>query len=289
MLPKHLLQCVLFLGVMEKGQFSPRATGFVVSVNHDDKFGFRYLVTAEHVVQRAMQLNQNLWVRSNRKDGTVMQVEFSAVDWAFHPNNATEPADVAICSINFDDKEEYSIVPLSGRQSVAATPDVMEKLHIGLGDDLVIAGLFRSHYGQHRNVPIVRSGNIAMMPGEPIWTKGGSLRAYLVEARSIGGLSGSPVFVSRSPMQIVDGQSKWSEGGQLYLLGLMHGHFDVQNINDDIQVGPGLPGINTGIGIVVPVEKILETIHQPSLHARRTQIVAEMEAAQKKVDSGAEE
>jgi hypothetical protein len=286
MLPKHLLQCVLFLGVEDGGQFSPRATGFVVSIQHDDKVGFRYLVTAEHVVQRAMQGGQNLWVRSNRKDGSVMQSEFSAAEWCFHPNNAIEPADVAVCTIDFALEEEFSVVPLSGTTAVAATPDIMKRLHMGLGDELVIAGLFRSHYGQHRNIPIIRMGNISMMPGERIWTKIGSLTAYLVETRSIGGLSGSPVFVNRSPMQIVDGKSKWSEGGQLYLLGLMHGHFDIQNINDDVEVEAGTRGINTGIGIVVPVEKILETINQPKLVARRNAIVDQMRTAQGTEESG---
>ncbi|UGX92881.1 serine protease [Bradyrhizobium barranii subsp. barranii] len=208
MLPNHLLQCVLFLGIKDAGKFSPRGTGFVVSIHHDDKTGFRYLVTAEHVVQKAMQLGKNLWVRSNRKNGSIMESEFSGAEWCFHPNNAMEPADIAVCSIDFSVEEEFSVVPLSGPKAVAATRDVMERLHMGLGDELVIAGLFRSHYGQHRNIPIIRIGNISMMPGEPIWTKIGSLTAYLVETRSIGGLSGSPVFVNRSPMQIVDGKSR---------------------------------------------------------------------------------
>ena len=45
------------------------------------------------------------------------------------------------------------------------------------------------------NLPIVRLGAIAAMPGEYIKTDWGCLRAYLIEARSIGGLSGSPVFI----------------------------------------------------------------------------------------------
>jgi hypothetical protein len=49
-------------------------------------------------------------------------------------------------------------------------------------------------------------------------------------------------------------------------LGIIHGHFDVRNedvIADDI--AEGLGAINTGIGVVVPVEKIMETICQPEL------------------------
>jgi hypothetical protein len=51
-------------------------------------------------------------------------------------------------------------------------------------------------HGRQRNIPIVRIGNVASMPHEPVATKNrGAIEAYLVEARSVGGLSGSPVLV----------------------------------------------------------------------------------------------
>ena len=60
--------------------------------------------------------------------------------------------------------------------------------------------------------------NIAMIPDEPVTTSLGDIKAYLVEARSIGGLSGSPAFVRETG----------AEGtGSFYLLGLMHGHWGV--------------------------------------------------------------
>ncbi len=44
-------------------------------------------------------------------------------------------------------------------------------------------------------MPIVRHGAIAAMPGEPLYDRktGLSFRGYLLEVRSTGGLSGSPV------------------------------------------------------------------------------------------------
>ena len=62
------------------------------------------------------------------------------------------------------------------------------------------------------------------------------------------------------------GGAQYMEGNTFYLLGIIHGHFDVGNedvIADDI--AEGLGAINTGIGVVVPVEKIMETICQPEL------------------------
>jgi hypothetical protein len=55
----------------------------------------------------------------------------------------------------------------------------------------------------------------------------------------------------------------------------MHGHFDIKNLNEDVVVehlGDVTRGINTGIGVVIPVEKILETIDQPELAEQRKKL-----------------
>ena len=119
-----------------------------------------------------------------------------------------------------------------------------------------MTGLFAHLGGSTRNLPIVRLGNIAMMPDEPVPTKTGMMEAYLIEARSIGGLSGSPAFVRK----IVQGR------GKLYLLGLMHGHWDIppENKNDFADMD-SFGSVNMGIAIVVPAKKILEVLNQPEL------------------------
>jgi hypothetical protein len=75
----------------------------------------------------------------------------------------------------------------------SATDEVIETEAIGIGDEVFMVGLFRNHLGRDRNEPIIRVGNIAAMPTDPIRSQVyGDMRAILVEARSIGGLSGSP-------------------------------------------------------------------------------------------------
>lgn len=90
----------------------------------------------------------------------------------------------------------------------------------------------------------------------------GLIEAYLIEARSVGGLSGSPVFVHMPPIQQINGEITPGSGPLFYLLGLMHGHFDIPKLNEDVvkEERENTDQINTGIGIVIPVEKILETI-----------------------------
>lgn len=59
-----------------------------------------------------------------------------------------------------------------------------------------MVGRFIGHDGKQRNTPSVRFGNIAMMPLEPLLhERGHKQESYLVEARSLPGYSGSPVFV----------------------------------------------------------------------------------------------
>jgi hypothetical protein len=144
--------------------------------------------------------------------------------------------------------------------------EIMRSKSIGSGDEVFITGLFAHLSGSKRNLPIVRMGNIAMMPGEPVPTTAfGDIEAYLIEARSIGGLSGSPAFVRETVQMGL---------GSFYLLGLMHGHWDIppQQKNDELQVGEDMfSRVNLGIAIVVPAKKILEVVNQPELlEMRRT-------------------
>ncbi|MGH6790497.1 MAG: hypothetical protein ACRECC_12555, partial [Pseudolabrys sp.] len=59
---------------------------------------------------------------------------------------------------------------------------------------------------------------------------------------------------------------------------LMHGHFDVPNLNEDVVADDDEPerSVHTGIGVVVPLSKILETINHPDLVAMRKKIVKDL-------------
>jgi hypothetical protein len=280
----NVRKCVFFLGTKENGKFQPRATAFVVAIADTEQGGFRYLVTAEHVVSGLLSRQKEIWLRSNLKDGTAREVHISPEHWWFHPDNEASPTDVAVAGVVFLNDEEYLAIPLNGPYGMSATSQMLDARAIGVGHEVFVTGLFRSHYGNQRNIPIVRVGNIAMMRGEPVKTEYcGYTDAYLIEARSVGGLSGSPVFIS-IPVIVtggVDAQGKPCndfvpyQGDKTHLLGLMHGHFDIQNLNEDVIVDDECgvtQGIHTGIGVVIPVEKILETIYHPELVESRRSV-----------------
>ena len=288
LVPDHIRKTVMFIGTKsDDGTFQPRATAFLVStVELDMRLG--YLVTADHVVSKLLGLGHHLWLRVNQKDGTAEEVEIPDDAWWFYPDDLNR-TDVAVCQINFNtDKEDVYSIGLNGmNEAMAATKEVITRHRIGVGEEVAIVGLFRSHYGQERNVPVVRIGNIAAMPEEPVKTSEyGYIDAYLIEARSLGGLSGSPVFVNMAPYRVIDGHTFPSQGSQFYLLGLIHGHFDIRNLNDDAVVdnfSDAAGNINTGIGVVVPVSKILDIICEPKRVEERRRLIM----LQRKIGGGA--
>jgi hypothetical protein len=181
---------------------------------------------------------------------------------------------------------DHAPIPLFNFDLYDKAPILQPRHQIGLGDETFAIGLFRSHHGAQRNIPIVRIGSIAAMPEEPIRTKhGGFIDGYLIEMRSIAGLSGSPVFVDRPevpPMGFMPDPSFRPDPEKVnwfryHFLGLIHGHFDVPSPLEDIANEDDTPaiGINTGMGVVIPASMVLETLYQQDLNDERQRLLEE--------------
>ena len=135
------------------------------------------------------------------------------------------------------------------------------------GDDVFLTGLFANHLGRDRNLPIVRCGNLAAMPEEPVATEVGPMEAFLIEARSIGGLSGSPCFVSLGQYRLIGRELQPQNQLATFLLGMVHGHWDAKGGDIVPTSVDEQETINKGIAIVIPAHHILETIRQESFAA----------------------
>jgi hypothetical protein len=163
------------------------------------------------------------------------------------------------------------------------TPKIIAEEFIGVGDDVFMAGMFTRHLGDSLNRPIVRVGTIAAMANEAekIYTSRGHVTAYLVEARSIAGLSGSPVFVHMAPLRPMDdGTVRPSHKKVHYFLGVMQGHHVTSDPTDAISEDKEAPGdMNTGIGVVIPAMHVLELIDLPELKSRREEIAKSKSAS----------
>lgn len=275
-IPENVRGCVGFIWFRSKSQKgAPRlaGTGFFVRVPFEKfpEHSFVYLVTAKHVIVAARQDSDDdiLYIRMNTNNGGSSSIRchlFSG--WVFHPDDVF--ADVAVIpwapNIN---PFQFTTVP----RSLFATSDVVERENIDAGDDVFVTGLFVNHVGQHRNLPLIRVGNIAAMPEEPVQTRIGPMDAYLIEVRSIGGLSGSPVFVYLSETRRVPvrggapNTATWRGEWALGLLGLIHGHWDLPSPTPDAVAQNSFQNerINMGVAIVVPASKIDETLRHPTL------------------------
>ncbi len=248
------------------------STGFILSSPIEDKQEiFINLITAKHVIDAARKYSADgiAYVRMNTVDGGYDYLNTSLDDWIFHPTDPS--ADVALFSFVPPERFDYLALP----ENMAITEKHPKHEQINLGDDVLIIGLFVNHFGRQKNIPLIRTGNIAAMLEEPVDTVYGSTDMYLIESRSIGGLSGSPVFVQHPVIRVEEGQVKYNLDGvkPTYFLGLIHGHFDIKLGMDSFVPDFANQSVNRGIAMVVPAQKILETIHQPKIETIRAEFI----------------
>lgn len=197
--PEEIQQCVVFLGRFEtrsdgSRMLSLQGTVFFVSITIDatdvGRQSFVYLVTARHVAE--ILEGKEAGIRANTPNGNARIFRIPPeMQWWYHPSDST--VDVSVLTAARQSLEEiaYKHVPTS----MFLTDHIIQEKNIGTGDEVFITGMFAHVAGAARNIPIVRMGNIAMMPQERVPTRMGEIEAYLIEARSIAGLSGSPAFV----------------------------------------------------------------------------------------------
>lgn len=263
-------------------EYDFQGTGFLVGRPIESLPGRShfYFVTTAHTLKRAVIAGEDTpsaairyGVRVNLRQGGTAVVPIAR--WFTHPNDRN--ADVAIAPFE-NLYHDYEIQFLSEQVfRDLRTP----RVEIGLGDEVYFPGLFTltQQESDKRNLPILRMGNIAMLPDNKVPTEAGMMDAYLIEARSIGGLSGSPVF-SRRTMSLLWNDDTKGEApraihgmtGEIHLIGMMHGHWDVKegDINQvTINIIDKHRSVNMGISVVIPIHKIAETIEHPTLELMR--------------------
>lgn len=279
--PDEVLKCVVFIGRDKGVAVEYIGTGFFVSLAEKEggrTFRFNYLVTANHVANAID--GAPFKIRANRRTGQAAEVsvnESGNVKWYRHSKG--DAVDVAVCDVTLPTNQfDTKAIGTDG----FLTRELAETTHIGAGDEVLITGLFSKITGDEKNIPIVRVGHLAMAPSEPIVpTSLGNIEAYVVEVKSLGGISGSPVFIR----QTIDipGLFKWGTNipatAQAYsnvvrLLGLAHGHWnlDLQKINDP-SPEHAQDAFNIGLAIVVPAEHILEVLNNKELTEMRAKLI----------------
>lgn len=259
--PDRLLTCAGFVSLAGS---EPQYIGTTFIVGVAGKWGntYTHAVTAKHVAECVD--GKRYMIGVNFKDGE-MGWFGSKLKWWYHPTES-DTVDAAVTVFTSTPRMDVDYIP----ETAFATDKRIKQYAIGVGDEVNVVGLFTMFYGSKKHIPIVRTGNIAMMPSDKLPVNGGETEVYLVEGRSIGGLSGSPVFVRHTvtmqAMATDTGQPQPISGvSQLHLLGLMRGHWDLKLGVDALQA----EAVNMGIAIVIPAQKIVEVLYHPELVALR--------------------
>jgi len=278
--PDNVSECVCFLCVRTRDKYLFKGTAFFMSVGMEGNPGveFVYLVTAKHCVEAAEREGHDLHVRVNL---AVDKSEYFSIhdEWAYH-----EQSDVAVIPFDIPDGCQVRSIPLE----MALTDDKIREKKIGVGDDVLVTGLFTRHHGKQRNLPILRAGIISAMPNEPLTGSDGQpYFAYLAELRSIGGLSGSPVFVVK---ENVPGQTHYTRHlglalptfqTEFYFLGLIRGHWDEEDIQmGDTDLAGREKAVNMGIAIVTPSQECLAVLNGDELVKQRSKTKQEWDDRQ---------
>jgi hypothetical protein len=237
-----------------------------------------YAVTNTHVVECAGAVVPRIRTRS----GDPKRFDLGLVDWEPHPGGE----DVSIAWLE--------AVPASGDRELQWVPRdwLITKADLGIvaartgwpwetgpivaGEDTFSIARFVGYDGVDRNQPTVRFGNLSSPEAIDISQRPGRDRdqqSLLVEARSLAGYSGAPVFVYRTSGYFAGGVAPVDEA---LLLGIGWGHikhpedekreYDVEMESPD-RPTPGR--YNSGIMAVVPSWMIAELLDHPKVVAMR--------------------
>lgn len=273
-------RCVLFVYRERPGEpREPWGTACIVCVfdGRDPPVATFYIVTAGHV-SSPVDANGNphrLFLRWPHRRGTDGEYQIVDADrW-----DRESDTDLAIMRVDGD-------LPVSrsadgGYWPVYHTqlggPDNLLHIPVEEGDAVFAVGLFSQHPGGTEPQPVYRFGNVSLLPREPVLVRlpGNTRReieAYLIEAHSWGGQSGSPVFLSLTRAMISNEPAPTSHSP--VMLGLIQGHFDIPRAPQREQAGGEPLGyestveemsgvrvpINAGMAIVIPAHKITEML-----------------------------
>lgn len=223
----YVAKTVVFIGTQAHGPFTPVGTCLLVRYD-GGLFQFPFALTAKHVLDQIA--GDNVWIRYNTESGEARTLKIAKKSaWTTAPEIDLAVLPFSTDGLDFD--QQFIVVDRAHWEN--AFKDVWSP---ELGDEVVTIGLYTSHYGALKNAPVVRVGNIAALPGEPVMTDKGYVKGYLVETRSIAGLSGSPVFLNPPPMRMNNGEIEYLPEQSPIPIGIMLGYHVIVTAEDQIPV-----------------------------------------------------
>jgi hypothetical protein len=254
-------------------------TSFFVAVKSSlPNRSFFYAVTNWHVAVR----DGASVLRINTKDGDTEIFDLGSEQWEFDPKY-----DIAVACIPIN-HEKHMISALPVPEAIVKMEDV-QRVKLGVGEDVFMIGRFVDHDGGPINRPTVRFGNISSMPSPIEQPNAGMADCYCIDLHSRSGYSGSPVFVYRTPgydleqmppQNITDASFLLAGTNYLALLGIHFSQFielweigreqmpKTEGLVPLIRTGQYVKGLS-GMTCVLPAWAIWDVLNMPKLKKER--------------------
>lgn len=259
---------------------SPIGTGFIVRYPVPDQTNalVPLVVTAKHVVGDHNTLLGRFSTQAGKSTAFVRydigKLKADKDYW----EHSDKGVDIAVFRTPHFEQTSYQPFPLD----LIATKEIFKTEEIRQTDRVIFPALLTNFMGSSRNYPVTRDGIIALIPEEkvPLKYKVGSTEivtqqeVLLLDATSIPGASGSPIFLWPGPR--IKNNAFTFGGTTSYLLGVMHGFYPATP-RDLIDVEPAktaqMYAENSGIAIVFPSWRLREILGLPQLANRIAEIV----------------
>jgi hypothetical protein len=158
-------------------------SGVLIGIPARDGMFSVWVATNRHVIEQG-----NWTIRVNTLAGGLDFIETDDRQWIH--SSTGDDLSVRLLGLN-PNIHDVKVVPISQ----FLTEDTRYLFEIGPGDPCFMVGRFVNHEGKEKNIPSARFGQIAQNPGDKVVVGDVEQESFLVEVRSIGGFSGSPVYV----------------------------------------------------------------------------------------------
>ncbi|MCH8114631.1 MAG: hypothetical protein IIB25_04080 [Chloroflexi bacterium] len=184
-------------------------------------------------------------------------------------------------------KNKGDNIMLKNAKSLFVTKDWSEEEKIGVGDEVYVVGRLLDHDHKERNTPVARFGRLArtgtIRHRSPCLEK--DVETFFCDVKSVGGFSGSPVFVEISALDDRRGTVNLSAGRKgPRLLGVDWGHtqrrqplrkmlpITHEGGHQEEEVPDLFVYRNSGIICVAPAWELLEILEAPEFAQSRQAI-----------------
>jgi hypothetical protein len=270
-LNREVRECVAFLCSRSKGdnvsEPTPEGTCFLLTAFGSDSRSYRYIVTAKHVLEGltrkgTIHLRLNSGKRTVGQPGTgVFYFELEKTGWIFHPDPVVDLVVAPLEAVVKPGQTTHGGLLMFDLPFDAIIQTPTHLAAIGRqwppleAEEILFIGLMLQFQGVSMNLPIVRTGSIALITDDPIKGFYGPSKYHVINAQAYQGNSGAPVWVQYDDT--------------LYLLGVLAFAFP------ELEELRKMPGneiqafYNLGVSLVTPIERVVDIVNSDEEQRRR--------------------